>query len=179
MKTKIYILSLLLSLISITTLLGQKNLKGITIGEIAPDFELPNTQDSIIKLSDLRGNVVLIDFWATWCSPCRQKNPRIKQIYDNHKDNTFKNGEKELIVLFVSLDKNKTIWEQTIANDSIGMFTHVSDLKGWRNVAAKKYNVKKIPATLLIDGEGRILAINPSTRELEKKLRKLRKFRIF
>lgn len=179
MKTKIYLLSLLFSLISIVTLFGQENLEGITVGDIAPDFELPNTQDSLIKLSDLRGNIVLVDFWATWCSPCRHKTPRIKQIYEIHKEDEFKNGEEALIILFVSLDKNKTMWEQTIANDSIEMFMHLSDLKGWKNAAAKTYNVKKIPATLLIDGEGRILAINPSTRELDKALRKLRKSKFF
>ena len=133
----------------------------ITGGE-APDFTM-NTPDGVpMKLSDHRGKVLLVDFWASWCGPCRRENPNVVAAYKKYHDKGFD-------VLGVSLDKDKERWVQAIEKDGL-LWHHVSDLKSWQNEAAKLYGVSSIPATVLLDAEGRIIARNLRGPQLEAKL---------
>ncbi|NPD47465.1 MULTISPECIES: peroxiredoxin [unclassified Lentimicrobium] len=157
-------------------LLAQKkeNLEGIEIGMMAPDIELPSIEGITIKLSQLKGKVVLINFWAAWCAPCRKKVPALREILNTYKDSEFDNGETGFEIFSVSLDKNEISWKNTVVKDSIIDFINVGDMKGWDSPAANAYHIKKIPSSVLIDGEGKILAINLKPKDLDKKLKKLK-----
>lgn len=120
-------------------------------GKMAPDFEeLMVDGKTKMSLSDLRGKVVLLDFWASWCGPCRRENPTVVALYEKYKDKGF-------TVMSVSLDKDGEKWKQAIEQDKLSWPYHVSDLKAWSSEAAKKYQVKGIPFTVLIDKEGKII----------------------
>jgi thiol-disulfide isomerase/thioredoxin len=120
-------------------------------GKVAPDFEeLMVDGKTKMKLSDLRGKVVLLDFWASWCGPCRRENPTVVGLYEKYKDKGF-------TVMSVSLDKDGEKWKQAIEQDKLSWPYHVSDLKAWSSEAAKLYQVKGIPFTVLIDKEGKII----------------------
>lgn len=141
----------------------------LNVGDKAPEIALKNPEGEVIRLSDLRGKVVLIDFWAAWCSPCRMENPNVVRIYDKYKDKNFKYGDG-FTVYSVSLDRNKTDWVRAIKKDKLKWENHVSDLKFWQSAPVKKYNVNGIPATFLIDEDGVILAQNLRGRQLENAL---------
>ncbi len=132
------------------------------VGEIAPEIVLPNPAGKMVSLSSLKGKVVLIDFWASWCGPCRRESPNMVRIYNLYKDKGFE-------IFGVSLDKSEEGWLAAIEKDKL-TWTHVSDLKYWQSAAAKEYGVSSIPFTLLIDKNGRILAKGLRGAELEKKL---------
>jgi peroxiredoxin len=134
----------------------------LTTGTLAPEIALPNPSGEIIKLSDFRGNYVLIDFWASWCKPCRMENPNVVRMYNKYANKNFE-------IFGVSLDKNKEKWENAIAKDNL-QWPHVSDLKFWQSAAAELYNVKSIPFTVLIDPEGKVIATKLRGAALEKKL---------
>lgn len=136
------------------------------IGAMAPDIVQPNPEGKIMKLSDLRGKYVLIDFWASWCGPCRRENPHVVALYNKYK-------EKGFDVFSVSLDRGKDAWVNAIAADKLSWPNHVSDLKYWSSEAAKLYGVSSIPATFLIDKEGRIIAKNLRGAELTNALRQI------
>jgi peroxiredoxin len=139
--------------------------KGVEIGEMAPDIDLPQPNGTNLKLSSLRGKVVLIDFWASWCGPCRAEFPNVKKVYAKYKDKGFE-------IYGVSLDKDKSSWVNSIS--SLGLdWKHVSDLKYWSCAPAKVYKVTGIPATVLIDKNGKVIAKNLRGEELEKKLEEL------
>jgi thiol-disulfide isomerase/thioredoxin len=152
----------------------KENLEGIKVGMTAPDIELPSIDGNDIKLSELRGKVVLINFWAAWCAPCRKKAPALREILNTYKDTEFDDGEKGFEILSVSLDKNEIAWHNAVAKDSIQDFINVGDMTGWDSPAAKDYNIKRIPTSLLIDGEGEIVAINLIPKDLDKKLKKMK-----
>jgi thiol-disulfide isomerase/thioredoxin len=143
---------------------------GIEIGDIAPEIKLPNAKGDSISLSSFRGQVVLIDFWASWCGPCRKENPTVVNAYKNYKDKKFTIG-KGFTVYGVSLDKTKENWEKGIADDGL-IWTNVSDLQYWSSVAAKAYGVKGIPSNFLIDENGVIIAKNLRGETLELTLDK-------
>jgi peroxiredoxin len=134
------------------------------IGKIAPDFTQPDTIGNAVKLSDFRGKYVLVDFWASWCGPCRAENPNLVKTFNQYKDKGF-------TVLGVSLDQpgKKEAWLAAIHKDEL-TWTQVSDLKFWDNKVAVLYGVKAIPANLLLDKEGKIIAKDLRGADLEKKL---------
>ena len=136
------------------------------IGSIAPDLEFPNPEGKMMKLSNLRGKYVLLDFWAAWCGPCRRENPNVVAMYHKYKDKGFE-------VFSVSLDRTKADWVGAIEKDKLVWPNHVSDLKGWSSEAGRTYGVSSIPTTFLIDKDGRILAKNLRGEALENMLKKI------
>lgn len=122
-------------------------------GKMAPDFEQEKPDGTKMKLSDLRGQVVLLDFWASWCGPCRKENPNVVKVFHKYKKDGF-------TVMNVSLDKSRDAWLGAIEKDGLVWPNHVSDLKFWSNEAAQLYKVSGIPFTVLIDKEGKIIGTN-------------------
>lgn len=135
------------------------------IGEIAPDFMAPNPEGEILSLNDLKGKVTIIDFWASWCRPCRVENPNLVRLYKRMHD-------KGLEVVGVSLDKSKASWLRAIEDDGL-VWNHVSNLKYWQDPIAKLYSVRGIPAAFVLDKEGKIVAKNLRGRQLDAKIEEL------
>ncbi|MGI8634076.1 MAG: peroxiredoxin family protein [Segetibacter sp.] len=136
------------------------------VGSKAPDVSLPNAKGEIVNLSSLRGKVVLLDFWASWCGPCRQNNRRMIPVYKQYKD-------KGLEVYAVSIDGNKNAWSRAVEQDKMD-WLQVIDVKAERgNELTQTWNLQYIPSTFLIDKEGKIVAVGPEKDELEKWLKKL------
>jgi len=136
-------------------------------GKVAPDFEELKTDGKTkMKLSDLRGKVVLIDFWASWCGPCRKENPNVVKTYEKYKASGF-------TVMSVSLDRDKAAWLAAIEKDNLTWPHHVSDLGHWSSKVPQMYGVKGIPFTVLIDQEGKIIKTNLRGPDLEAELKKI------
>ena len=147
---------------------------GINIGNKAPEIIEKSVDDKVMKLSDLKGKMVLIDFWASWCGPCRRENPNVVKAYNDFKDKNF-NGGKGFTVFSVSLDKNKESWVKGIETDKLEWPYHVSDLKWWGSKYAAVYHVRGIPTNFLINGDGIIIAKNLRGPALEAVLLELLK----
>jgi len=147
---------------------------GLAIGNRAPEIEFESPNGKLIKLSSLKGQIVLIDFWASWCPPCRAENPNLVSTYNQFKNSEFKVG-KGFTIYSVSLDKQKDRWLGAIKMDNLSWASHVSDLKGWESEPAAMYQVRSIPSSFLIDGNGVILATNLRAEELGIKLQELLK----
>ena len=137
--------------------------KKIDVGTIAPDFTQKTPQGADLSLSSLQGQIVLLDFWASWCKPCRIENPAIVAAYNKYKSKGF-------TVLSVSLDKERGAWMKAIAQDGLVWPNHVSDLQFWNNAAAREYGVSSIPAAFLIDENGIIIGRDLRGNALEEKL---------
>ena len=136
-------------------------------GAIAPEISLKTPEGEILALSSLRGKVVLIDFWASWCGPCRKENPNVKKIYEKYKDQGFE-------IYAVSLDNNAAQWKGAIAKDGLA-WKHVSELLGWKGTVSRAYGVGSIPQTFLLDKEGRIVKTGFRSHELESLIQPLLK----
>jgi thiol-disulfide isomerase/thioredoxin len=163
----------LVLLISLSSLTYAQN-TGTQVGQIAPEISNTTPNGKQLSLSVLKGKLVLIDFWASWCRPCRYENPNIVKAYNKFKDKDFVNG-KGFTIYSVSLDKNKKSWIQAIKDDNLTWEYHVSDLKGWYSMPAQKYGVRSIPSNFLIDENGKIVAKNLRGPKLESVLEQLLK----
>ena len=142
-------------------------LRGVLLpGMEAPDISMKDPDGNTRKLSDLRGKVVLLDFWASWCGPCRQENPNVVRLYKKYHDKGFE-------IYSVSLDKEKGKWLKAIKDDGLEWPNHVSDLNGWTSSGGKTYGIMSVPNTTLIDRDGKIIARNLRGGDLERKLQEI------
>ncbi|WP_206082252.1 peroxiredoxin family protein [Maribellus sediminis] len=144
---------------------------GINIGNKAPELIGQGPNGETIKLSDTKGKVVLLDFWAGWCGPCRRENPNVVKAYNTYKDKKFKNGDG-FVVFNVSLDRTADQWKGAINQDKLDWPYHISDLKGWQSKLGAVYGIRSIPANFLLDENGVILAKNLRGPALEAALEK-------
>lgn len=143
-----------------TEVVNQKAV--IEVGMIAPNFTEKNLKGKDISLKSFKGKYVLIDFWASWCGPCRRENPAVVAAYNAFKDKNF-------TILGVSLDKDRAAWEKAVKDDGL-VWEQVSDLKGWNAAPAALYGVRSIPSNFLVDPQGRIIAMNLRGEALAQKL---------
>lgn len=137
----------------------------VKIDTMAPEITLPNVKDRMVSLSSFKGKIVLIDFWASWCAPCRAANPNVVRLYNRYKVKGFE-------VFGVSIDHKKQAWVKAIAQDKI-KYTQVYDKAGWYSPFAEKYGVNQIPTSFLLDRAGKVIAIDLEGKELENKLKEL------
>lgn len=142
-----------------------KSLKAVNIGTVAPNFSAPNLEGKNVSLKESLGKVTIIDFWASWCGPCRAENPNVVALYNEFHS-------KGLNIVGVSLDKDAAKWKEAIAKDQL-TWTHVSNLKHWSEPIAKQYNVQSIPATFILDASGKIVAKDLRGAELKAKIAEL------
>ncbi|MDI1256598.1 MAG: TlpA disulfide reductase family protein [Flavobacterium sp.] len=134
----------------------------LNIGNVAPDFSAPNPEGKKVSLKESLGKVTIIDFWASWCGPCRRENPNVVQLYNDFH-------AKGLNIISVSLDKDGTKWKEAIAKDGL-TWTHISNLLFWEDPIALQYNIKSIPATFILDANGKIIAKDLRGSELRAKI---------
>lgn len=139
--------------------------KAIAVGQAAPDFSAPSPDGKVISLKESLGKVTIIDFWASWCGPCRAENPNVVAMYNELHD-------KGLNIIGVSLDKDGDKWKEAIAKDGL-TWNHISNLKFWQDPIAEQYNVKSIPATFILDENGVIVAKDLRGEELKAKVKEL------
>ena len=153
MKNTIAVILLLLSI----TAKAQ-----VKVGQMAPEISLPNTKDSMVSLSSFKGKVVLLDFWASWCGPCRASIPSVVKLYDKYKEKGFE-------VFGVSIDSKKSAWLKAIKHDNIN-YVQVIDKDGWNAKTAELYGVNEIPTTFLLNKKGEIIAVDLEGKQLEDKI---------
>lgn len=158
------ILTLLISISSAAIVNAQMP----AVGTLATDLKYNNPEGKEISLSSLKGNLVLLDFWASWCFPCRRNNPNLVALYNKFQGKKWVKGVKGFTVYSVSLDQNAESWKKAIQQDGLVWPNHVSDLKGWNAEGAVKYGIRSIPQTVLIDESGYVLAINPPHQLVEQ-----------
>ena len=142
----------------------------IKVGKIAPDISLPDTSGTHHSLYSLRGKVVLIDFWATWCAPCVAEQKELSALYKKYRRSA--NGNIRFEIYGVSLDSKKAKWKNGIRSLSIS-WTQVSDLKYWMSPIAKLYGIEELPFNVLIDANGKIVVINLHGKELEDRIKSI------
>lgn len=145
----------------------------LSIGTQAPEIEMITPEKETLSLSSLKGHIVLIDFWASWCRPCRAENKNLVKTYEHYSNSTYKGGGN-FKIYSVSLDKNETAWTSAIKTDKLIWGTHVCDFKGWQSDAAVAYGINSIPMNILIDQNGKIIAKNLRGKALDKVLEGLK-----
>jgi len=151
------------------------NLEGILVGNMAPDIQLPDVHGDTIVLSQLKNQIVLVSFGASWCAPCRKKSPELLEIYHEFKEADFEDGASGFVILSVSLDNNEMAWKNSIEKDGTGALMNVGDMQGWKGEAAVAYHIRTIPSSVLVNGEGKIIGINLHSKDLRKKLKQMKK----
>lgn len=146
----------------------------IKIGQKAPDLSLPNPEGKTLKLSEInKGSYVIVDFWASWCRPCRMANPGLVKMNSEYAGKKFKNAKNGMKILNVSLDQNKDAWVNAIKQDGLTWPNHISDLGGWGSGAAALYGVQYIPQAFLIDPNGKVIGKYGAAEEAENDLKNL------
>jgi peroxiredoxin len=160
------LIALMILVSCLKTIVGQNI--GTEIGDKAPEIRLPSLAGDTIALSSLKGKMVLIDFWATWCAPCVKEQPELSKLYNKFKNSDFSKG-KGFEIFGVSLDSKKANWESVINKYGVS-WIQVSDLKFWSSPVAKLYNIQELPFNVLIDGNGIILAKNLHGTDLDQEL---------
>lgn len=151
------IISFLIAVMGATVVYAQPK-----IGEMAFDIRLPDVKGNMLKVSDYRGKVVLIDFWASWCGPCRKANPELGKLYSKYNDKGFE-------IYGVSIDDEKRAWKKAIQADGI-KWKQVNAPGGWEAPVALEWKLEQIPASFLIDQQGRVIALDPTKEEIENHL---------
>ncbi|MBL0146448.1 MAG: TlpA family protein disulfide reductase [Chitinophagaceae bacterium] len=159
---KIFRKSVLIAIVLFAFIEGNAQ---VTLEQMAPEISLPNANGNIVSLSSFKGKIVLVDFWAIWCNPCRAANPKIVKLYNKYKANGLE-------IFGVALDKTKSKWLAAVKKDKI-TYTQVIDTEGWESDAAIAYGVEAIPTSFLLDKTGKIVAIDLEGDELENKIKEL------
>lgn len=156
------LISMLILLSAVCTLTAQPQMVNNTfkIGDVAPDLKYNNPEGKIISLKEVnQGRYILLDFWASWCKPCRFSNPALVAFYKEHKDKQFRNAEKGFTVFSVSLDQRQESWVKAIKDDQLEWPYHISDLGGWTSEPATVYGIEFIPQVFLIGPDGKIIGM--------------------
>ena len=167
---------LLIAVVVLTTIgfaMAQSgNVEGLNVGNKLPDMAFKTPDGKMLSLSALKGKIVLVDFWASWCRPCRAENPNVVAAYNKYKDAKYKTA-KGFDIYSVSLDNNVDAWKNAIKQDGLLWPGHVSDLLQWQSAAVAKYKIEGIPTNFLIDENGIIIAKSLRGATLEAELEKL------
>lgn len=160
--------------LGLTASAQQERLTNVKVGDQAPEIVMADPEGRVLRLSELKGKVVLVDFWASWCRPCRMDNPNVRRIYHSYKDRTFTVGDG-YAVFSVSLDRvgGLDAWKAAIAKDSLDWKWHVGAVTDGENGASEEYGVRFIPTNVLIDGTGKVIAVDLHGEALEAALQQL------
>jgi len=168
------IFAALLLALSVSTAHAQYENTTINVGQKAPELAFPTPNGKQLKLSEVyKGRVVLLDFWASWCGPCRRSSPALVSTYKEYKDRKFKGAKKGFTVVSVSLDQKKEPWLKAIETDSLTWPYHMSDLGGWQSKAAVIYGVQFIPQSFLVGPDGKVIGKYTSIEQADEDLKKL------
>jgi thiol-disulfide isomerase/thioredoxin len=144
----------------------QQPQAGYVNGMTLPDITITDANGKSVSISDYRGNIVLLDFWASWCKPCRKANPKLVRLYEKYKHASFRNAER-LVIISISIDNNREAWMKAIKEDGTEQFIHLSELNGWKSKAVDLYHIDAIPASFLLDENGIIIGKNLSEKDLD------------
>ena len=171
MKKSITVLALLMGIFFSAN--AQYSNEFIKVGQKAPELAFPNPAGKVLKLSEInKGNFVLLDFWASWCGPCRMANPGLVKMYKEYSVKKFKGAKKGFTVVSFSLDADKSRWTDAMQKDGLLWENHMSDLKQWQSAATQLYGLQYIPQCFLIDPNGNIVGKYSRAEEAEKDLLK-------